>query len=403
MDTIRHLASLRGRWPGSEDERQAAEYVAGEVRRLGRKATLEPVSVRPSYALTYAIHAALAVVGNVVAVYSPPLGVLILLLASLSMFGDLTARFHLLRRLMARRWSRNVTSAGTNPAASATVVLTAHYDSARSGLIFAHRRRPLRLLRRLRSLAGPIDLVFWTMIAALAMAVVRLLAGFGADEATALTIAQFVATVVLMVAFTLFIDVALSEPVPGANDNASGVAAVLEVGRRLDTDPPANLNIWLVFPGAKEGIMLGMREWMRAHHDELDPRRTFFVNVDNVGTGRPRVVGAEGYVIIYQHDARLIQLAASLLPDDDDRTPLVWRLGTDGVVPAMRGFPSVTICCTDEYGRIPNFHRQTDDVDRIEAEVVEDVADLTELLVRRIDSDLVPSMLPSLEPVENGH
>lgn len=403
MDTIRHLASLKGRWPGSEGEREGAEYVAAQVRQLGRKATLEPVSVRPSYALTYAIHAALAVVGSVVAVYTPPLGVVILLLVSLSMFGDLTARFHLLRRLMARRWSRNVTSPGTNPAASATVVLTAHHDSARSGIIFAHRRRPLPVLHRLRNLAGPIDIVFWTMIAALAMAVVRMLAGFDADEATALTIAQFVATVVLMVAFTLFIDVALSEPVPGANDNASGVGAVLEVGRRLDTDPPANLNVWLVFPGAKEGITLGMREWMRAHQDELDPRRTFFINVDNVGTGRPRVVGAEGYVIIYQHDARLIQLVASLLPDDDDRTPLVWRLGTDGVIPAMRGYPSVTICCTDEYGRIPNYHRQTDDVDRIEPEVVEDVADLTELLVRRIDSDLVPSMLPSLEPVENGH
>ena len=339
-----------------------------------------------------------------VAIYSPPLGVLILLLVSLSMFGDLTARFHLLRRLMPRRWSRNVTSSGTNPAASATVVLTAHHDSARSGMIFAQRRRPLRLLRRFRNLAGPIDLVFWTMIVALAMAVVRLLAGFDADEATPLTIAEFVATVVLMVAFTLFIDIALSEPVPGANDNASGVAAVLEVGQRLDANPPANLNVWLVFPGAKEGITLGIREWMRAHQDELDPRRTFFVNVDNVGTGRPRVVGAEGYVILYQHDARLIQLATSLLPDDDDRTPLVWRLGTDGVIPAMRGFPSVTICCTDEYGRIPNFHRQSDDVDRIEPEVVEDVADLTELLVRRIDSDLVPSMLPSLAPVEKaGH
>ena len=134
MDTIRHLASLRGRWPGSEGEREGAEYVADQVRQLGRKATLEPVSVRPSYALTYAIHAALAVVGSVVAVYTPPLGVVILLLVSLSMFGDLTARFHLLRRLMARRWSRNVTSPGTNPAASATVVLTAHHDSARSGI-----------------------------------------------------------------------------------------------------------------------------------------------------------------------------------------------------------------------------------------------------------------------------
>src|SRR5213078_3947476 len=114
---------------------------------------------------------------------------------------------------------------------------------------------------------------------------------------TPLTIAQFVDTALLLVAFTLLVDVALSDVVPGANGNASGVAAVLEVGRRLETSQPENLDVWLVFPGAKEGLMLGMREWWRSHAGELDPRRTFFVNVDSVGSGTIRVVGAEGFVI----------------------------------------------------------------------------------------------------------
>jgi hypothetical protein len=67
-------------------------------------------------------------------------------------------------------------------------------------------------------------------------------------------------------------------------------------------------------------------------------------------------------------------------------------------LPAMRGFPSITICATDEYGRIPNFHRQSDVLERIEPASVERAIELAETLIRKIDSRLVPALLPSLTP-----
>src|SRR5262249_38872855 len=158
-----------------------------------------------------------------------------------------------------------------------------------------------------------------------------------ASEARPLTIAQFACTALLLTAVLLYVDVALSEPVPGANGNASGVAALIELGRRLDAHPPQNLDVWLVSPGATEGIMLGMREWMRAHSGELDPRRTFFLNLDSVGRGTVRIVGSEGFVIIYRNDARLVQIATAHAAGELERTPYTWRLGTDGTIPAMRG------------------------------------------------------------------
>jgi hypothetical protein len=406
-DTIERLVSFRGRWPGTDAERQAAEYLAGELEGLGREAQIEPIRVRPAYHLTHALHAALGVVGSVVSVSVPALGVAILLLVAVSMFGDLTARFYVLRLVMPRRSSQNVTSPGSRPDAHARLVLTAHYDAARSGLMFARRRRPApRPLRSLARLAGPIDVVFWTIIAALFLAVVRLLLGLSADEATLLTAAQFVPTVLLLVAITLFVDIALSEVVPGASDNASGVAAALELTRRLAGQPPAHLDLWVVFTGAKEGFMLGMREWMRAHQDELDPRRTFFLNLDNVGAGTPRVVGAEGFVILYQHDRRLVDLGRSIAEEAGaDRiaaTPHVWRLGTDGVIPLMRGFSSISLCSTDEHGRIPNYHRHSDTPDQIDPAAVEGAIELAEKLVRRIDEELVPSMIPSITPDEQA-
>ena len=159
---------------------------------------------------------------------------------------------------MPRRPSQNVTSPGATPDAPARIVLTAHYDAARSGLLFWRWSRPPgRLRRTLGRLAGPIDIVFWAIVAVLLFSVARLFIG---EESTLFTAAQFLPTVVLIAAVILFVDIALSEVVPGASDNASGVAATLELARtsvraiRLE-----HLDVWVVLPGAKEGLMLGMR------------------------------------------------------------------------------------------------------------------------------------------------
>jgi hypothetical protein len=384
-----------------EGERKAAEEIAHELRSSGRDAEIEPIRVRPAYALAHALHMALAVAGNVISVYSPPLGVAILLLAGVSMYGDLTARFHLARLLFPRRRSQVVTSPGGRPDAPARLYVVANHDAARSGLMFNRRRRPLRLLRPFRRLASPMDVAFWTLVVSLLMALARLFLGVDRDEATPLTIAQFVATAVLMTAFTLFVDVALSDPVPGASCNASGIAAALELGRRLDGRPPANLDVSLVFPGAREGLMLGMRAWLRAHADELDPRRTFFLNLEGVGSGTVRFVTAEGYVILYQHDARLVRLAESLARREGataDPRPLTLRYATDGVLLPMRGLSSLTVCCTDEHDRVPNHRRPADVPERIDAAAVERAVEFSESIVREIDASVVPAMLPSLEP-----
>jgi hypothetical protein len=402
-DTISRITSLGPRWPGMRGERKAAELIAAKLRAEGREVEVEPIRVRTAWPLAYMLHTAIAVVGNVVSVYVPPLGVALLLLAAVSMYGDLTARFYVLRRLVPRRDSQNVTARGPRPEAPARIVVTAHHDVARSGIIFNRRRRPpRRIVRRLGTLASRIDVVFWIVIVSLALALARLFAGFEASEARPLTIAQFACTAVLLTAFTLFVDVALSDPIPGANDNASGVAALLELGRRLDARPPRDLDVWLVSPGAKEALMLGMREWMRAHADELDPRRTFFLNLDCIGRGSPRIVGAEGFVIIYRHDPRLVDLATAHAGNELEREPYTWRIGTDGTIPAMHGFSSLTICCTDEYGRVPDFHGQGDTADKVDPGSIDRTVEIAEALIGEIDSKLVPSQLPSLRAGSEG-
>jgi hypothetical protein len=376
MQTIERLVSVGPRWPGEDGDAPAVDFVANELRRWGREARVERIRVRPAYQLALALLAAMAVAGSVVSVASPPLGVVILLLASIAIYADLTGRPSPVRFLTSPRDTANVTSPGHLPDARHRVVLTAHHDAARGGLLFARRAGRRRRPSPLSRLAGRIDLVFWSAIAALAAAVVRLISGW---DTNAMSAVQFVPTVALIVLAALLVDSALSRVVPGASDNASGVAAVLEVAARLERQPAENVDVWVVLTGAKEGFMLGMRAWMAAYAGDLHRDRTWFVNVDTVGNGDLRHVTAEGYGLLLRHDRRLIAACERL-----GSTPYVWRLGTDGVVPLTRGYPSVTVCALQN-GRIPNFHRPSDTVENLDPQTVEAAVDLVEALVRRID------------------
>ena len=396
LDLIKRIVSFGPRLPGSDADRRTTELISSELHAYGRSTDLEEIRVRPAWQLTNALHAALAAGGTLLSsTTSEPLGMLILLLVAVSTYGDLTARFYILRFLMPRRRTHNVTSAQPRPDSAARVILTANHDAPRSGLLWVRRRRtgqPRRRPRRLlASLAGPVDVFFWTVMAA----VVAAFASLGLGESDALTVVQFVLAAVLLTYVMLFVDAAISDVSPGASTNASGVAALLEVGRRLQERAPRSIETWLVFPGAKEGLALGMRAWLKEHGDEIDPRDTFFVNVDTIGQGDVHHVTADGYALVFRSDQRLVRLCEEL-----GSQPHVWRIGTDATQASMAGFPSVTVCCLDAHGRLPEFHRTTDTPERIELDAVERATDVVEGVVRRIDDLYAPRDAEEAEEAE---
>ena len=126
--------------------------------------------------------------------------------------------------------------------------------------------------------------------------------------------------------------------------------------------------------------MLGMRQWMKTHAEELDPRRTFFVHVDSIAAGAVHHVTGEGFALLYRHDPSLVRICERL-----GSKPHVWRTGTDGVIAAMQGFPSVTLCGADERGRVPNHRRTSDTVANVVEGDFGEAVDFVEELVRRID------------------
>jgi hypothetical protein len=249
---------------------------------------------------------------------------------------EYSGRMQWLRRLLPRATGYNVV--GRLPALGAkqrTLVLVAHHDAARTGLMWDPRLSRLGDSAAAKSgKRASLALLPEVALAAAALGLRRLPAA------------------VLGLAFALVTDQARSPVVPGANDNASGVAGVLELVRRLADRRPAGLEVIALVPGCEESGMGGMAAWIEAQ--ELDPERTLVLGLDTIGSGEPVVLEAEGGLWPVRYREQDVAAA--------ERAGLRrWRLGawTDPVLAALRGLPALSILSVRD-GGFPNYHLPSD-------------------------------------------
>jgi hypothetical protein len=392
MQLIRRLCSFERRRAGTDAERRAANWLADRLRAGGRDADVEPNYVHPQYPLVHAAHCALGIAGSLISLASPPAGFAVVLAAATSMYLDLNTRLYLIRRLFFRRASQNVVSRGPRPDAPARVILCAHYDAAQSGRAFRPRtvRRAARIGTRLHIPIGPFRIVFWSLAALLPILGARM-AGV---EAEWLAIVQIVPTLVLVVAVFGLVDIALSDVVPGANDNASGVAAALSLAVELDRDPPDHLDVWVLLTGAGWSLQEGMRSFLRTHRKTLPRAGTYFLCLDAVGYGDVRFESATGWVVSYPHDARLVELCEAIAAADRDgdrryraRALRLGGLSGDSLAARVRRFAATTITCADDLDIVPGAETAADVPDRIDPEALDRAHGFAIDLVRQLDRD----------------
>jgi hypothetical protein len=392
-DLIEELCSFEGRWPGTDAERRAGNRLVERLREIGRKGELEPTYVHPEYSLVLALHAVLAIAGSLIALEAAPLGFALVLVAATSMYLDQNTRFYLLRRLLFRRSSQNVVSPGRKPDAPARLILSAHYDAARTGWVFGPRstRTVKRLSETARLLLGPIRLIFWGGVVPLLAVSGARLAGLDAEW---LSLAQLVPTVLLLISIVLLLDIALSGVVPGAYDNASGVAAVLSTAQALDEEPPENLDVWVVLPGAEECNCEGMARWVSKHRSELDRERTFFINLDSVSFGEVHYLTSEGAIVSYAMDERLVQLCEAIAaadPENGDRfrvRPIRIPFHTAALPARARGFRAISLIGAENGVGPPYYHTHQDTPDKLDADAMTRAVEFTIELVRQLDRDV---------------
>jgi Peptidase family M28 len=392
MEIIGELCSFEGRLAGTDAERRAANRLAERLREQGRRVEVEPTYVHPQLGLLYALHCAIGFAGSLVAVAVPALGFGLVLLAATSMYLDMNARFYLLRRLLFRRASQNVVARGDRLDAPARVLITAHLDAARTGAAFSPRR--MRLLGRVSSMLpfvfSPTRALFWSLAILVPILGIRMA---GVDS-NAISLLQLPPTLVLLVGIFAFVDIELSDVVPGANDNASGVAAAISLADELKANAPENLDVWVVLTGGEECFMQGMRSFVRSHRKLLADRPSYFVNLDSVGGGRVRYTSSEGLAVSFDMGKRMNELCEAIAEAGESQNgsrpkPLAWGFASDAVPIRLARHEATTITTLPEGAIVAaNYHLAADKPDAVDAKAVDQAHDFALELIRRINRDV---------------
>lgn len=258
--------------------------------------------------------------------------------------------------------ARNADSSGTAKA-SPDVVVVAHYDTQWGSWLFAPGFR--RFLQ-------PFFIVTYAGLVLAFLAIV--FRWIFAEAQWPNTMASIAAVLLVVTGAFLFGSWLFGRPVPGANDNGSGVAVALALADRwmeqakLDGGPP--VTPWFVFTGCEEVGLRGMHRFLA---DASLGRDTIFINLDNVGGGRLRYFLGEGMLAYQKYDAGLIEVAADVAERHGGHVkPLKnWLLPTDGLLPAKAGFRAISFLAMSDDQTIPNYHWHSDTIENVDRDVVE--------------------------------
>jgi hypothetical protein len=357
-EVVETLAPI-DRTPCSAGERAAAEWVAARLLARDVSVALEDEPSWGTFPPTATGTGLLGIAGAALVLRGRRLGGALLALATFAGIVDEAQNGPRILRRLVRRRRTTVNLVGRVGAREepATLVVLAHHDAPQTGVLFdqtlqrrLYERAP-GVLERFKTplpqwwigLAGPLATIAGALTARRRYARMGLAIGALGTAAVA--------------------DIWRSETVQGANDNLSGVAALVALAELLREQPVPGLRVLLVSCGAEETLQDGIRAFVSSHRDELDPARTAFVNLDTVGSPHLVMLEAEGPVWMESYAGAwlrdLVQMHAERLG-----VPLLRgfraRASTDSVIASRAGYAIATIVSVTDWMSPANYHLPSD-------------------------------------------
>jgi hypothetical protein len=301
-----------------------------------------------------------------------PLG----LLAAAGIVDDVSGGPQVFRRLLKHRTTYNVVGEAGDPGAQETLVFVAHHDAAQGGLIY----RPE--LTRLVADTFP----GWYAKQTTSPQMLRLVAA--GPALAAIPALRKLGLVVSAGSLLAFGDIATRTVVPGANDNLTAVAVLLELARLLREQPVEGVRVLLVSTGSEESFMEGMRGWMRRHGPSLDRERTRVIVLETLGSPELILLEGEGMIWMTDYDPEVRDFIAASAQDAGAPLRRGLKLGfaTDALSALRAGFRTATLASCDEYKMPANYHSQRDIPRNVDFETVAAGARVAEAAIRRAAS-----------------
>jgi hypothetical protein len=182
----------------------------------------------------------------------------------------------------------------------------------------------------------------------------------------------------------------------GADDDASGVVAVLEIARALKSGPaPSRTVIFFLATGEEVGL-LGTR-WFIEHPPV--PLERIVSNLEIEMIGRPDSLAGgigKGWLTGYERSTMGDMLRDGGIPIiPDPRPEQNFFMRSDNIAFAYRGIPAHTL---SSFNLHEDYHRPSDEIDKIDFEHMARVIDAAILAVRQLADGPAPVWHPGGRP-----
>jgi len=372
---VKSLAEKIGpRGSCTAQERTTAEYIETELKKIDYQTSRETFKAVTSFSWTFSVIYLLFIIAAFIFPAEPIWGFILVLFAAVCFCLEANT-FPLISRLLPKKTSQNIIA--TLPARSKTlrkVLILAHYDSSRSGLFFAPNM--VKGFRR----------TYLFLVAAISLQVLLFALGaFTTINPTLLWLLSLPSVLYLFGTLLLFIHRELyGKYTPGANDNASGVAVLLEVAKALSRFPLLTTTVTFVATGAEESGTNGALDYLHRHRPG---KETYVINLDNLGCGHLTAVTKEGLLGGKAASPELLDFAKQTAEEKKINLKFApyHLLTTDGTVFLLRGYPTVSIMAFDEEGLLPNWHWPTDRAEFVEPANLNAAKELVLGIVRKLE------------------
>jgi hypothetical protein len=382
------------RTPTGEDERRAHEIMRAEFEALGLPVSEHQFEFNKSLYANMALHMGLGVAGTAVSGLLPWLGFLLHAGTAASYWREATRKGYWLRRVFPWHPSRNIlatlpATAPNGPEPALRVVVAAHVDAAYTGLLF----HPA-IIRAMEN--GPHALDFakrglnLAVRTQLALAGIDLARMFLGPLTWPLRPLEATLTLPSLLAFLTSFEVVLrNRIVPGANDDLSGVAALLVLARRLLEHRDPRVEYVLAATGCEEASLGGADALARDMRGRWDPRRTVVLGLDGLAGGDLHFAQTEGEVTQIHIPAWLrevCQETAASEPRFAEVTGFAIPVGgTDMEAFLFRGWEAVSLVCFDPaIGAPRHYHQPSDTPENLDVEKVLFSTDFAHKLIEGI-------------------
>lgn len=372
LQDIHFLAeTLEHRLPATEQEEQAANYVLKRLKPFVDYAQKTTFGAIENFRLVLAAYYGEFVVTCLLAFWWPTVACIYGFGVFLAYMAE-SLGYPVFSRLLTFYESSSVLGfrQGDNP--ERLLVFTAYLDTDNASFADTSILPLFRFLNRLLTAI---------MILVLATCLVDALAVWqGTSNPFTWWIRLAGLVVFLFAALTTFLGSLNRNITQGANHNASGIAALLEIAERICKRRIRQSSVLFYFSGAHFANMAGMRALVKEISSAYE--EVFIINIEGVGAGSLCYTESEGVLRKTACAPQLVEIAQRLSKRHRVRPVRMHNYATNAYLPLLHGYKAISILGLDDNEFPVNYGSEEDTSSSVSAESVIKAARFAESVAR---------------------